>query len=313
MDIENVVLLVVLASLVWAAVVYSAAKLSERRNPPIGEFMSVDGVRLHYLVLGEGDPVVLLHGNTTMLQDYLTSGLAEHLAKKHKVVLIDRPGFGYSDRPRGQAWPASRQAELLVRMLQRLHVERATIIGHSWGTLVATAIAEQQPQLVRSLVLMSGFYFPQFRLDALLVAPAAWPVVGDVLRYTVSPLMGALLMPLQLRAMFGPPETPRPFKEQFPLSMMLRPWQIRATSEDGALMVSSARELCPSYSALPMPVLVIAGSDDRVVDWRKQSMRLATDVNAATSDIVQGAGHMVHHTNLDRVATAIGKHLAAVR
>ena len=69
---------------------------------------------------------------------------------------------------------------------------------------------------MKSLVLLSGFYFPMFRLDALLAAPPSWPIIGDVLRYTVSPLAGALLMPLQLRVMFGPPKSRNASSRVFP-------------------------------------------------------------------------------------------------
>src|SRR4051812_27153172 len=73
---------------------------AERNYPPIGRFLDVDGVRLHYVEQGRGAPVVLIHGNGTMLQDYTTSGLIERLAGRHRVIVFDRPGYGYSSRPR---------------------------------------------------------------------------------------------------------------------------------------------------------------------------------------------------------------------
>ena len=80
------------------------AKMAERRNPPIGRFIVVDGVRLHYVERGKGRPLVLIHGNGTMIQDFDSSGLVDAAAKTYRVIAFDRPGFGYSDRPRSTIW-----------------------------------------------------------------------------------------------------------------------------------------------------------------------------------------------------------------
>ena len=98
--------------------------------------------------------------------------------------------------------------------------------GHSWGTLVAIALALNHRERVRSVVLLSGFYFPRFRFDVLVLSPPAIPVIGDVLRYTISPVLGLILMPLLLRAVFGPSPVPARFAREFPISLMLRPSQI---------------------------------------------------------------------------------------
>src|SRR5689334_11918263 len=74
-----------------------AAKRSERRNPPRGRFLTLEGVRLHYLEQGQGPAVVLIHGNGIDSQDYVLSGLFEKLAEGHRVIAFDRPGFGYSE------------------------------------------------------------------------------------------------------------------------------------------------------------------------------------------------------------------------
>ena len=88
------------------------ARRAERRHPPEGSFTVVDGVRLHYSDRGRGSPIVLIHGNMVTGDDYNTSGLADLLLRHHRVIIFDRPGFGYSERPRG-AWTANKQADLL--------------------------------------------------------------------------------------------------------------------------------------------------------------------------------------------------------
>jgi pimeloyl-ACP methyl ester carboxylesterase len=109
--------------------------------------------------------------------DWNTSGVAELLLRSYRVIIFDRPGFGYSERPRGQLWTAAQQAELLYKALRQLGVERPVVVGHSWGTIVALALAERHRADVAGLVLLSGYYFWTLRPDALLVLAGALPVV----------------------------------------------------------------------------------------------------------------------------------------
>ena len=199
---------------VLAALNYTAARWAERRNPPKGAFLEVDGVRLHYSDRGSGRPVVLVHGNAVTGDDYNTSGVAERLLGTCRVVIFDRPGYGYSERPRWRPWAAFEQAELLHNALKQLWVERPVVVGHSWGTLVTLALAIRHPADTAGLVLLSGYYFPTFRLDALMVAPGATPVLGDILRYTISPIFGRLTMPLTKLAMFAPAPITARFKAE---------------------------------------------------------------------------------------------------
>src|SRR4051794_5105948 len=91
---------VVLGLVITALFNAAMARRAERRNPPKGTFLEVDGVRLHYLESGSGSTVVLLHGNQAMADDFAISGVVDLLARKCPVIAFDRPGFGYSDRPR---------------------------------------------------------------------------------------------------------------------------------------------------------------------------------------------------------------------
>ena len=101
------------------------AKSAENDNPPAGQFLEVNGVRLHYVERGSGAPLVLLHGNGSMIQDFESSGLIDLAAKNYRVIVFDRPGFGHSDRPRKVVWTPAAQAELINSALQRLGVSRA--------------------------------------------------------------------------------------------------------------------------------------------------------------------------------------------
>ena len=152
---------------------------------PSGWFVTVDGLPVHVIVRGRGRPVVLVHGNGTMAEDFAICGLIERLATRYRVIALDRPGFGYTARPRHRVWTAATQAALLDRILDALKAERPLVVGHSWGTIVSLALAAEVRRELRGLVLLSGYFFPQHRADAVLAAPLAVPGLGDTARALV--------------------------------------------------------------------------------------------------------------------------------
>jgi hypothetical protein len=110
-----------------------AAKRAERDNPPLGKFLEVRGLRLHYVEYGTGEPLVLLHGNAGMIEDFASSGLIGLASRKYRTIVFDRPGFGHSARPRGTIWTHESQAHLIHDALSQMGIQRATVLGHSWG------------------------------------------------------------------------------------------------------------------------------------------------------------------------------------
>jgi pimeloyl-ACP methyl ester carboxylesterase len=302
---RNALLLTVGASLAAAALVTRRrTRQAERENPPVGRFVYVDGVRLHYVERGTGQPLVLLHGNGSMIQDFETSGLIDMAAKNYRVIVFDRPGFGYSDRPRSTVWTPQAQAELLHHALRLLDVEQPVVVGHSWGTLVAVALALEFPHYVKSLVLLSGYYYPTPRVGVMPLSIPAIPVIGDLLRYTVSPLLSRLLWPVIRRQIFGPAPVPAHFSG-FPVWMALRPSQLRASAAETALMIPAAFALRHRYHELTMPMVIMAGTDDRLINANKQSAHLHHDVPDSRLHLTPGAGHMVHQLAPDDVMAAI--------
>ena len=150
-------------------------------------------------------------------------------------------------------------------------VEQAIVLGHSWGTMVAVSLALQAPTLVRSLVLLSGYYFPTARMDVVLSSPNAIPGIGDALRHTISPPLSRLLLPGGIGAMFAPAPVPERFDRLFPKELMVRPIQLRASAEDAALMTPSVMELQEHYRELKLPVVILTGGGDQIADVDLQS------------------------------------------
>ena len=160
-------------------------------------------------------------------------------------------------------------------------------------------------------MLLSGYYFWTLRPDVLLVTVGALPVIGDVLRYTVSPLFGWLMMPLFKRVLFSPAPVSARFQAEYSPAMALRPSQIRATSVDGALMIPGALSLRGRYKELSLPVVIMAGDGDKVV-FKRSAERLQANIKGSVLRIVKGAGHMVHHLVPEQVVKAVEEVSAAV-
>ena len=298
------------AGLAAAALINAArTKAAEAATPPAGDFVAVGGVRVHYLDRGPRDgilsPVVLIHGNGALLQDFVISGVVDALAATRRVIVFDRPGSGYSERPEGRKWGPVEQAAVLVDAARMIGIERPVVVGHSWGTLPAIVWALDHADRIGALVLASGYYFPTPRLDVVTVLPAVAPGIGDVMRHTLSPIVGRATIPLGNRLIFSPAETPERWSAEFPFEMALRPSQIRATLADTAQMVPGAALLEPRYDELRLPLVLIAGDGDKLVSTSYQTKQLAGRLPHARLVVVPACGHMVQHIAPEAFVAAV--------
>jgi pimeloyl-ACP methyl ester carboxylesterase len=288
-----------------ALLVQERTRNAERRHPPAGKFLTVEGVRLHYVEYGEGEPLVLIHGNTVTSQDFLLGDLVDMAERKYRVLIFDRPGYGYSNRPGERTrWSPEEQARVLHAALLRLGVRKPVVLGHSWGAMVAMAMALDHPDFMRGLVLESGYYYPTARPDVLIASIPAIPVLGDFLRYTFSPLLGRLGWSLVVKSMFAPSKVTEHFR-QIPAWISLRPSQMRANAEDAAAMVPAAARMRRRYAGMKVPTVIIAGGKDPVVHPEPQSGRLHGEIAGSALLIMPGLGHMVHHLAPGEVMKAI--------
>jgi pimeloyl-ACP methyl ester carboxylesterase len=277
---------------------------AEAAHPPIGSFIEVDGVRLRYFEKGSGPPVVFLHGDGSMIEDFTASGVVDQVANHHRVVVIERPGFGYSSRPLGVAWTPRRQARLLRKAFRQLGIEKPVVVAHSWGALVALALALERTD-VAGLVLLAGYYYPTLRIDTPLFSLAALPVVGDIWRHTFGPFVGQAAAEGIFRRSFAPDPIPAAFRSGFPMQLVSRPLHLRASARDTAYMTPAAFALSRRYRQIDVPVTLIAGDQDHMVDFGRHSQRLAREIRGAKLVTVPGGSHMVHYQAPDKVVQAV--------
>src|SRR3954470_9165605 len=215
--------------LLAAATSIGVAKL-EAAFPPTGQFVEVNGVRLHVVELGlaRGTPgaepaVVLIHGASGNLED-MRLALGEKLASSHRVILIDRPGHGWSSRPDCDdcASPA-RQAELVAGALEQLGVRRAILIGHSWGGAFATAYALAFPERTAGLVLLSAPTHPWPGNPGWHNRLALLPYLGPLFVRTCVYPLGLLLAASTSRSVFEPQPVPEDYMRRAAILLVLRP------------------------------------------------------------------------------------------
>lgn len=280
-----------------------SAQKAEAETPPAGAFVVVDGVRLHYVDQGEGPVVVLLHGNGVTIQDFEVSGVLELMAAGHRVLAFDRPGFGYSDRPRQRIWTPAAQAALIAGAIRQLGIDQAVMVGHSWGAMVALALALDDPELVSGLVLISGYYYGTVRPDVIPASIQAIPGLGDLLSATVSPLAARLSGPAALEASFAP--APVSAKATaLPVGLMFRPSQLRASAAEGALMIPAAIALSDRYDEIDLPVIIMAGEGDLITHASEHAERLAKQLEHAELRMVPDQGHLLHFAVPEDVVAA---------
>jgi pimeloyl-ACP methyl ester carboxylesterase len=179
------------------------------------------------------------------------------------------------------------------------------VFGHSWGTLVAIALALRGDYQVRGLVLGSGYYFPAARFDVWMMSGPAIPIVGDLLRYTIAPIISWVMLPGLSEKLFAPRPVPEAIKNEFPTSLVLRPKQLRAAAEESALLIPTTAQLQSQYFDLKCPVRIFHGLEDQVIE-PAQSRRLDAVLRAdSVLRLVRDSGHMVTHAEPHGISQAI--------
>ena len=277
---------------------------AERKNPPVGQFLTTDGINLHYIDRGQGTPILLLHGNGAMVEDWEASGVIDGLAGDHRVLAFDRPGFGHTVRTRTRIWSPGAQADLFARAMRELGVGKAVVVGHSWGVLPALGLALDHPELVAELVLISGIYYPELRSDIVTSLPSSLPGIGDLLCHTLTPLAAAATGPMQTKTGFAPAPVAKSFQD-FPMEMSLRPSQMRTQVKETVMLPVVTAALSRRYGELALPVTIVTGAGDEIIKPEAQSERLHQALDGSRYVSLPGVGHMANYTALEAVLAEI--------
>jgi pimeloyl-ACP methyl ester carboxylesterase len=272
---------------------------AEARFPPVGQFVTADGLRLHYVDRGAGPPVVLLHGNPGFVEDFLP--VADSLARSHRVVAFDRPGHGYSARASAAGTTARSQVRLIHHALARLGVRRPILVGHSWGGGLALLYALEYPADVDRLVLIGTRAYPSAGGTDPVYALSRTPILGALFRHTVLLPIGRTLLDRRLAAAYAP-DTVRRDHWQEARALWLRPAQAAATVWDARNLDRELRGANARYAAMRVPVIVLCGERDELLP---ESKRLSAAIPGAQLVVLPNTGHEAQLTRTSDVISAI--------
>jgi pimeloyl-ACP methyl ester carboxylesterase len=299
---------VAVALVVLAAVTRIGVFLIERSHAPAGRMIDVAGGRLHVVELGAGNaasvPVVLVHGASANLES-MRLPLGERLSRDHRVILIDRPGHGFSTRDNLSDSTPAIHARMIDEALGKLGIARAIIVGHSWGGAVAPAMAINHPQRVAGLVLLAPVTHRWNGGVAWYHNVGAVPVLGQVFANTLALPTGMLMLNAGARGAFLPQTMPDGYVSSGRLSLLLRPREFLANAHDMVSLKEAVAAQAPRYGDIKVPVVILHGDMDKSVYLTTHSQPFAKAVPQTELIVLPGIGHLVPNAATDQVIAAI--------
>ncbi len=297
----SVLVALILVLIAWTA--YGQWRINHR-YPAVGQFITVEGVRLHYVQAGKGPAIMLVHGASSNLNEFTTS-LLPHLAKKYQVIAFDRPGFGHSERPSGEWMDPGRQAELMLKAVAQLGMAKPLVIGHSWaGSVVNAALVHYDEQISAgvSLAGVAGHW----------AGPLNWtyrvgdlPLIGPLFAWTLVYPLGQFMLHTGLGQVFTPNGVPEHQVEKTALALALRPQSYQHNVRDMNNSNEYLQLLSVHYDQIQKPLLVIHGEKDELVPYWNHGRRLLKVVPFIETVLLANAGHAPHHTHTDAVVAAV--------
>ena len=298
------------AVIVLALIIYSRLRAStiSAIYPPVGEIAHVDGRSVHFVDIpadrADAPAIVFIHGASGNLHDPMVA-LRGRLEGRYRLIFVDRPGHGWTERfGRGDAEPA-RQAAMIAGLLEYLGIGKAVIAGHSWGGSVAAAFAVAHPEKTGGLVFLAPATHPWKGGVNWYYHVAATPVLGHFFTEILALPVGKLLRDRTIRCVFAPEFVPDDYAETACIDLTLRPATFRANAQDIAHLHEYVSAIEPRYRDIAAPCAIVADDADPVVYTHIHSVGLERDIDGARLIRVEGAGHMPHHTRSETVVSAI--------
>jgi len=268
-----------------------SARGAQRRVPPEGRFLDVDGARLHYIDIGSGPTIVMVHGLTGQLRNF-TYALSERLVSDYRVIVVDRPGSGYSTYNRVGGRGLDAQASMIGHFVKALRLDRPLLVGHSLGGAIALTLATKRPNLLGGLALIAPLSQPMDQVPKIfraLVNPS--PFRRALASRTLAVPLGKLKRRRTLQTVFAPDPVPTDFGERGGGVLAGRPSAFYAASTE----ISGADdlvEIAAMYGDIPLPVGILFGREDQILSPGLHGAQTATAIPGAEYEVIEG-GHMI--------------------
>ena len=302
-------LVLAVAAVLWLFTWLTVLRV-EAALPPNGRFIDVPGARLHVVERGQGPALLLVHGLAGQLRHF-TYDLVDRLAVQYRVVAVDRPGSGYSVRAPGASAALSAQADMLAELIERLQLGRPIVVGHSMGGALGLALAQRHPERASGLVLLAPLTHPVQEVhSAFNGLKIAKPWVRSAVAWTLAVPVSMAKRAEVLNVLFHPEAVAADFATRGGGLLTLRPSHFIAACADLAAFPVFLSDMVPRFSDMRLPVSILYGRGDRILDPLGQGEALAAKLPGATLTLVEG-GHMLPITMPERIAQFIRE--AAVR
>jgi pimeloyl-ACP methyl ester carboxylesterase len=307
---------VVVAALAILALITQIGVLAlQRAYPAQGRVIEVAGASLNIVDIGPrdagGPPVVMIHGASSNLE-IMRQPLGARLAEKHRVILIDRPGHGWSTRARLDDSTPAIQARMIDEALEKLGVGRAILVVHSWSGALGARMALDYPQRVAGLVMLAPVAYPWPGGVGWYNKVVTTPVIGPLLAYTITLPLGFFLTESGSRGVFLPQIMPQDFVGNTATPLVLRPREFLANARDLVTLKAAVAEQAPRYANIAAPMVVITGDVDKTVSTNIHSRPLAAVVPNARLIVLPDVGHMVQNAAPDLVIAEIEAMLGTI-
>ena len=302
-------LVVVMAALAILALITQAGVLAlQRAYPAQGRMIEVAGATLNVVDIGPreaaGPPVVLIHGASSNLE-VMRRPLGDMLAKNHRVILIDRPGHGWSTRTRTVDSTPAIQAAMIDEALEKLGVVRAIFVVHSWSGALGARMALDHRQRVAGLVMLAPVAYPWPGGVGWYNKAVTIPVIGPLLAYTITLPLGLFLTEPGARGVFLPQIMPDGFVSDTATALLLRPHEFLANARDLVTLKAAVAEQATRYADIKVPTVVISGEIDKTVSPNRHSRPFAKAVPNAKLIVLPNVGHMVQNAAPELVISEI--------
>ena len=274
---------------------------------PTSKYTTVDNLRIHYLEAGPGDdagpPVLLIHGFPT--SSHLYRNVIPHLAKTHRAIAIDLPGFGLSDKPLDVRYSFRFFEDTLEGFLDALDLPRTSLVVHDLGGPVGLYWAVHHPERVERLVILNTLVYPETSWAVkLFLLALRTPGVRD---YVVSPkgLVAAMKLGVVHKARLNR-EVLTPYTAPFQ-----EPAARKALIKAGSgLSPRGLAEIARKLTVLDVPTRIIYGENDRILpDIARTVQRLERDLRSAEATSLPNCGHFLQEDDPDRIGELIAEFL----
>ncbi len=293
------IILALLLQLIFACP--NLAKQVERA--PENHYVLADGLRLHYVVSGQGQPLILLHGNDGTLQDF-TMSIFNNLSVKYKTIAFDRPGHGDSEAHWYRLLPPQAQARILHSAINKLGVNRPLLVAHSWSGALALSYALQFPNDLSGLVLLGSVAYDTKELEPKpFYYMSRLPIIRTAAAFTFMAI-GKEEVKKELAKAFFPDVAPEPYVHNF-LSSLCRLSQIRAAAYDEITLNPALKQMSSEYPDIHVPVIIVTGDHDKIVSPEKHSYPLHKAISQSHLVVVHNAGHELQFSCQREVMAAI--------